>query len=338
MTYWDEERAEWVAEPTAAPPVVPPAVPPPPHAPPPHAPPPGVPPAPPGAPPTPDRPGVPPAPPGGTTAWPTAPADPPGGLPTPPEDAVTPEDAPVGPPRRPHRTALLVGAAVTAVLLTGGGALLLVLSGDDGDGGPDAPSAASPTGSTAVDPAAGPDGGPTPAPPSGTAGPYPSPSYSPSASPSGPSAEPGVLPDGFALVESDPYTVAAPADWTAWESGVSTFVGVPDESTLLQIFPLEESTSAESMELARAEAVRLPDYAPDGSGLFTPSRADSVLHAYTYENADFGSRLVVDERFTADDGRLYCLLTYGPEADATAVADVHRTALATFTVTGAGSG
>ncbi|GAA4675806.1 hypothetical protein GCM10023347_32830 [Streptomyces chumphonensis] len=316
MTYWDEERAEWVAGPPAGPPAAPPAVPP------------AVP-LPPAAPPTPGPPGVPPAPPGGTTAWPTAPAEPPGGLPTPPEDAVTPADAPVGPPRRPHRTALLVGAAVTAVLLTGGGALLLALGGDDGDAGPGAPSAASPTGSTAVDPGPGPDGGPTPTSPSDTAGPDPS--------PSGPSVEPGVLPDGFALVDSAPYTVAAPTGWTAWESGVSTFIGVPDESTLLQIFPLEESTSAESMDLARAEALTLPDYAPDGSGLVTPSRADSVLHAYTYENADFGSRLVVDERFTADDGRLYCLLTYGPAADATAVADVHRTALATFTVTAVGA-
>ncbi|WP_431782762.1 hypothetical protein [Streptomyces chumphonensis] len=305
MTSWDEERAEWVAGPPAEPPVVPP---------PPTAPPPGAPSVPPHRPPD---------PPGWTTAWPTAPAEPPGGLPTPPEDAATPADAPVGPPRRPHRTALLVGAAVTAVLLTGGGALLLALGADDGDGGPEA-SAASPS-------------PPTPTSPSGSAGPDPSPSL-PSASPSVPSAEPGLLPEGFALVDSAPYTVAAPEGWTAWESGVSTFVGVPDESTLLQIFPLEESTSAESMDLARAEAVQLPDYAPDGSGLFTPTRADSVLHAYTYENADFGSRLVVDERFTADDGRLYCLLTYGPAADATAVADVHRTALATFTVTAPGAG
>ncbi|MEE1927814.1 hypothetical protein V1J52_06345 [Streptomyces sp. TRM 70351] len=107
---------------------------------------------------------------------------------------------------------------------------------------------------------------------------------------------------------------------------------MPDESLLIQVFPLEEASPAESMELARAEAGRRPGYRETDTALAPPLRGGSVVHEYAYETEDSGSRLVYDERFTAADGTRYCVLTHGPLDDPALVARHHRDAVRSFTV------
>ncbi|MBW1597375.1 hypothetical protein [Streptomyces sp. JJ38] len=322
MAYWDEERGTWVTEPGPEP--RPGAEPrfsggqPPPM--------PSVPPA---------RPAAPPSRPPGRSAEPAAPEQPaetPAGRgehPVEPPAGPSAQPPPVGPsvelgepepvgarPARGRRAPVVAGVIVLAVLLAVGGAVWLArATGSEEDERDDArpprPSTTSPSPSNPSDPA---------------------PSTTPPTSSPPPSGASAPLPEGWEWFRDVRFDVAAPETWQLRRDGFSTFIGTPGERSRIQVFTLGWDSPQESMDEARAIAERFEGYERDESGLVTPSRADSVLHAYRYEHDEFGPRISFDERFTADNGAPYSLVTSGPVGESTEIAWVHRFAMETFRV------
>ncbi|MCZ7416796.1 MULTISPECIES: hypothetical protein [unclassified Streptomyces] len=219
-------------------------------------------------------------------------------------------------PARGRRAPVVAGVVVLAVLLAVGAAVWLALAtgGEENerdDARPPRPSTNSPSPSDSFDP---------------------DPPTTPPASSPPPSEASAPLPEGWEWFRDVRFDVAAPEAWRLRRNGVSTFIGTPGERRRIQVFTLGRDAPQDSMDQARAIAERFEGYERDESGLVTPSRADSVLHAYRYEHEEFGPRISFDERFTADNGVPYSLVTSGPVGDRIEVAWVHRFAMETFRV------
>ncbi|CAL9445403.1 hypothetical protein [Streptomyces sp. enrichment culture] len=280
---------------------------------------------------------VPPPPSGGVTPPPWTPADP---YPAPAHPAGTPLPAPgAGTGRR--RLWLVVGGAAAVGVTLGLVATLAARSGDGTDdraGGPTVSASPSPTDATS---APGAQGVPPSAPADGTTASAPSPLAD----------EP---PAGYELfTDPEGFTIVRPEGWT--REDVDSKYGIDvvnyysaDRTRRIQVFEVSEASPAESHALFLSDAVqKAPGFTElsltdGGSGGDSVSRLEYLVDSLTGQ-PDVGPWHVVDERFTAADGKVYAVAAYGPDAeDRETRRQVLRTALGGFcppdTTCGSGTG
>ncbi|MEU6847652.1 hypothetical protein ABZ930_37910 [Streptomyces sp. NPDC046716] len=150
------------------------------------------------------------------------------------------------------------------------------------------------------------------------------------------------LPSGYREA-TDPagFTLAVPEDWERSESKQGVFYTSADESSLIQVFTIEEPDSTPLASLRTAsttlsstnpgyEEVSLGETpAPDGaSDAVTDDAAELV---YAYDSDKLGARRkVVDFSFTAQDGAQYAVLVAGPDSEWPAQRDRLATVLSRF--------
>ncbi|MEV6478752.1 hypothetical protein [Streptomyces sp. NPDC051576] len=179
----------------------------------------------------------------------------------------------------------------------------------------------------------------TPA-PSGSTEVSPSPSVG--AESVSPSASTPELPTGYQSFE-DPerFRIAYPDGWS--RSTVASSYGMdvvnyrsPDGAHRLQVYQVAEASPEASFELFLSDStVKAPGFRKIalenlGDGTFPASRLEYTADSLRGE-PDIGTWHVYDERFVADDGRIYAITAYGPDADSHAdQLELLTTALAWF--------
>ncbi|MFJ9423930.1 hypothetical protein [Streptomyces sp. NPDC101249] len=201
---------------------------------------------------------------------------------------------------------VVIGAAVAGVAVS----LVLTLVGGDGgsgdEGGAPAPTASAPlSGSSPGSADPPPQGSPAvPSPPPAGSGP----------------------PAGFTLRDDqEGFRIAVPEEWT--RSSVPSQYGMavvsyrsPDRTQRLQIFQVAEESPAASFQLFLSDDTPRPAGFREVSlrtvddGGVTGSRLE-YLASRIRDEPDVGTWRVLDERFTAPDGRVYAIASYGPDTD-----------------------
>ncbi|WP_432057672.1 hypothetical protein [Streptomyces sp. bgisy022] len=252
---------------------------------------------------------VPPPPPGGVTPPPWTPADP---YPSGSHPPGTPLPAP-GPGAGRRRLWLVVGGAAAVGVTLGLVATLAARSGGDTDERADKPAASASPSPTAGSPEAGPQGQPPSAPDGGGTASAPSPLV-------------GEPPAGYRLfTDPEGFTIIRPEGWSREE--VSSKYGIDvvnyysaDRTRRIQVFEVSEASPAESHALFLSDAVqKAPGFTElsltdGGSGDDSVSRLEYLVDSLTGQ-PDVGPWHVVDERFTAADGKVYAVAAYGPDAE-----------------------
>ncbi|MET7690116.1 hypothetical protein ABZT06_19390 [Streptomyces sp. NPDC005483] len=218
-----------------------------------------------------------------------------------------------GPPARTNRRLLwsaLVGVAAVGVAVT----LVLTLVvgvGDQDDKAGDA----SPTPTQAVSQQSGPDGSP-----------FPSPTPSPTEDTASPLASTPALPPGYELFEDkEGFRIARPQGWS--RTTVASQFGIDvvnyrsaDGERRLQVYQVAEESPEASFELYLSADTRKPngfekvDLQPVEEDGFTGERLEYRADTLSGE-PDIGPWHVYDERFVAQDGRIYAVAAYGLEDD-----------------------
>ncbi|MEU6353967.1 hypothetical protein ABZ896_32325 [Streptomyces sp. NPDC047072] len=199
---------------------------------------------------------------------------------------------------------VLVGAAAVAVAATL--VLTLVVGGGDED---DRSAATSPSPEASF---------------SQQSDPYASqePSYTEDPSPT---EEPS-LPAGYELYEDEEgFRIAIPAGWA--RTSVDSQYGMAivnyrsaDGERRLQVYQVAEESPAASFELylsddtPKAPGFQELDLQTLDDGEFTGSRLEYLADSIKGE-PDVGTWHVYDERFVAEDGNIYAIAAYGPDAD-----------------------
>ncbi|MFI7402775.1 hypothetical protein ACIBW9_20305 [Streptomyces sp. NPDC049541] len=221
---------------------------------------------------------------------------------TPPEPLPAPAPAP-GLNRR-LVWSVVVGAAVVGVAVSL--VLTLVVGKDDGSGKQHV--AASPA-------------------PSATASAAPDLSQSPFADDTAsPSPSASAPPAGYELRDdTEGFRIATPEGWS--RSSVASMFGMAvvnyrsaDRTHRLQVYQVAESSPESSFELYLSDQTKKPagfkklDLQKLDDGEFTGSRLEYQAHTIKGE-PDVGTWHVYDERFTAADGNIYAIASYGPDSD-----------------------
>ncbi|MET7567922.1 hypothetical protein ABZT04_05385 [Streptomyces sp. NPDC005492] len=161
----------------------------------------------------------------------------------------------------------------------------------------------------------------TPAPSGSTEG-----SPSVSAESVSPSASTPELPTGYQSFE-DPegFRIAYPDGWSRSTAASSYGMDVvnyrsADGSHRLQVYQVAEASPQASFELFLSDStVKAPGFRKVAlehldDGTFTGSRLEYTADSLRGE-PDIGTWHVYDERFVADDGRIYAITAYGPDAE-----------------------
>lgn len=204
-----------------------------------------------------------------------------------------------------------VVGGVAAVGVTVGLVLTLVVDSGDGDGeGASAAVSASPTVPSDQVPGGG--------------DPYASqttPEVSASPSPTAPE-----LPAGYQSYEdSEGFRIAIPEGWS--RSQVDSQYGIAvvnyrnaDSTRRLQVYQVAEESPDASFELYLSDETKKADGFEQlllqnlDDGEFTGSRLEYLADSISGE-PDIGTWHVYDERFVAQDGNIYAIAAYGPDAD-----------------------
>ncbi|MFF5144538.1 hypothetical protein ACFY6U_33275 [Streptomyces sp. NPDC013157] len=125
--------------------------------------------------------------------------------------------------------------------------------------------------------------------------------------------------------DTEGFRVATPEGWT--RSAVASSYGFdvvnyrsPDRTHRLQVYQVAEASPDASFELYLSDETPKPDgfqelglTSLDG-GPFTGARLEYVAGTISGE-PDVGTWHVYDERFVAQDGRVYAIASYGPDSD-----------------------
>ncbi|WP_234380856.1 PsbP-related protein [Streptomyces sp. CMB-StM0423] len=196
-------------------------------------------------------------------------------------------------PGRPRRRGGVIAAVVGLVVIVASGLIAggwLLLGGDD-----DGEQAAEPQRSAAADPKSPKE---DPAPSSEP----PSPSSSPSES---------VVPPGYALARENEYSLAVPEDWERRVDGVSVFYEEPFAGgAFIQVYEVTEQVSP-------YEAVQIIEGTKENAEGYRLNELADLGHAaeydYSYIDEELGPRRVLLHDLEAEDGKMYALLTSGPE-------------------------
>ncbi|MER5948787.1 hypothetical protein ABT127_22320 [Streptomyces sp. NPDC001904] len=229
---------------------------------------------------------------------------------------------PAAPPPagRNRRFALvMVGAAVLGAAV----ATTVVLVGRGDDAGPD-PKRTRAAATTSAPASAGPTGTPSATSPTST----PSPT--------------GELPADYREVtDAAGFTLAVPDGWERTESEQGVFYTSADETSLIQVFTIEEPDTTPLASLRTAsetlsstnpgyEEVSLEQTAaPEGASDAVTDDAAELVYAYDSKKLD-ARRKVVDFSFTARDGAQYAVLVAGPDDEWPAQRTRLTTALSRF--------
>ncbi|WP_420035201.1 hypothetical protein ACN2WE_25020 [Streptomyces sp. cg28] len=194
---------------------------------------------------------------------------------------------------------VMVGAAVLGAAVAS--TVVLVDRGDDAGPDPKQTRAAA---------SASPSAEPTPT---------PTPTPTPSAT--------GELPADYREVsDAAGFTLAVPEGWERTESAQGVFYTSADETSLIQVFTIEEPDTTPLASLRTAsetlsstnpgyEEVSLAQTAaPEGASDAVTDDAAELVYAYDSKKLD-ARRKVVDFSFTAQDGAQYAVLVAGPDTD-----------------------
>ncbi|MFJ3774350.1 hypothetical protein ACIPX0_21895 [Streptomyces sp. NPDC090075] len=194
--------------------------------------------------------------------------------------------------------------------------VLTLVVGDGGDGDKPARAAATVSPSSSSGSGAGP-GSSTGSGSGGSSSAQPTESGSPSAS---------APPAGYGLREdTEEFRIAVPEGWS--RSAVKSQFGMavvsyrsPDREHRLQVYQVAEESPEASFELYLSDGTPKPDGFQElgltrlDDGPFTGSRLEYLADRIDGE-PDVGTWHVIDERFVAQDGRIYAVASYGPDAD-----------------------
>ncbi|MFD4597096.1 hypothetical protein ACFWPQ_03570 [Streptomyces sp. NPDC058464] len=198
---------------------------------------------------------------------------------------------------------VVVGAAVVGVAVS----LVLTLVVGKGDGHRPAAAGASVTPTPSVLTGTETTGSPTE-----PGSPSPTPSPSPSA--------------GYELrQDTEGFRTAVPEGWTRSTAASSYGFDVvnyrsPDGTHRLQVYQVAEDSPDASFELYLSDGTPKPDGFEElgltdlVDGPFTGARLEYLAGAISGE-PDVGTWHVYDERFVAQDGRVYAIASYGPDSD-----------------------
>ncbi|MEU3519206.1 hypothetical protein ABZ770_28690 [Streptomyces sp. NPDC006654] len=132
-------------------------------------------------------------------------------------------------------------------------------------------------------------------------------------------------PAGYRLRhDTEGFRIATPEGWT--RSTVASSYGFavvsyrsPDREHRLQVYQVAEATPAASFELYLSDQTPKPRgfkklaLTTLDDGRFTGSRLEYLADTISGE-PDLGTWHVVDERFVGQDGKVYAIASYGPEA------------------------
>ncbi|MYT68623.1 hypothetical protein GTY60_02900 [Streptomyces sp. SID8367] len=156
-----------------------------------------------------------------------------------------------------------------------------------------------------------------------SAEPTPTPTPTPTATPSAT----GELPADYREVsDAAGFTLAVPEGWERTESAQGVFYTSADETSLIQVFTIEEPDTTPLASLRTAsetlsstnpgyEEVSLAQTAaPEGASDAVTDDAAELVYAYDSKKLD-ARRKVVDFSFTAQDGAQYAVLVAGPDTD-----------------------
>ncbi|WP_241826839.1 hypothetical protein [Streptomyces graminilatus] len=214
--------------------------------------------------------------------------------------------------RRRFLWSVLIGAAVVAVA----GSLVLTFVGRPGGDGKDAPT----TG--AHNPTRSATSLVSPVPPTSPTSVTPEPTGV-TASPSEPVVEP---PTDYALYkDQEGFRIALPKGWTRTSSPSLYGIRVvdyrsADRTHRVQVYQVSESSPAKSFELYLSDEIpKAPGFTKLrlqtlDDGTFTGSRLEYLADSLRDE-PDPGVWHVYDERFVAQDGKIYAIAAYGPDSD-----------------------